>query len=86
RASPLFASFSKTVPVWMSVSETEILLDDTREMAARMTLQGVPLDLHIERDLPHVWPMFHNYLPEARVTLESLGVWIRQLEAQVGDN
>ncbi|MEM6375260.1 MAG: alpha/beta hydrolase [Pseudomonadota bacterium] len=86
RASPLFASFSKTVPVWMSVSETEILLDDTREMAARMTRQGVPVDLHIEHNLPHVWPMFHNYLPEARVTLERLGVWIRQLEAQVGDN
>ena len=38
-----------------------------------------------EKDLPHVWPIFHNILPEARQTLDALATWIkRQLPGQAG--
>ncbi len=77
QASPLFADFTGAPPVWLTVGDTEILLDDTRRIAARMTAQGVSVQMHIARDLPHVWPMFHNTLPEARATLDDLAVWIR---------
>ena len=30
----------------------------------------------IEDDLPHVWPIFHNVVPEARVTLKRLSRWL----------
>ena len=30
-------------------------------------------------DLLHVWPIFHNTLPEARVTLDALARWITQV-------
>ena len=79
RASPLRADFTGACPVWLTVGDTEILLDDTRRMAAALRGQGVEVSEHVEHDLPHVWPLFHNLLPEARVTLRDLGRWITSL-------
>lgn len=80
-ASPLFAEYSDAPPVWLTVGDTEILLDDSRRMAERMRDQGVDVTLCVEHDLPHVWPLFHNILPEARATLDALAEWIRRLPA-----
>ena len=77
-ASPLFADFTGAPPVWMTVGDTEILLDDSRRMLARLQAQGVTAKLVIAHDLPHVWPLMHNILPEARQTLASLARWIKQ--------
>lgn len=79
RASPLCADFTGAPPVWLTASDTEILLDDTRRMAARLRAQGVAVTAVIEHDLPHVWPFFHNMLPEARATLRDLAAWLRSL-------
>lgn len=76
--SPIFADFAGAPPVWLTVGDTEILLDDTRRLAANMQKQGVDAQMHIERDLPHVWPIFHNILPEARTTLDGLARWINR--------
>ena len=77
QVSPLFADFTGAPPVWLTVGDTEILLDDTRRIAAHVRTQGVSVQMHIAGDLPHVWPMFHNTLPEARATLGELAGWIR---------
>ncbi|WP_420768011.1 alpha/beta hydrolase [Roseovarius sp. S4756] len=79
RASPLFADFTGAAPVWITVGSTEILLDDARRMTARLLDQGVDVTCVIEQDLPHVWPMFHALIPEARQTLAKLDGWIRSL-------
>ncbi|MBV2359964.1 alpha/beta hydrolase [Thalassococcus sp. CAU 1522] len=79
RASPLHMEFTGAPPVWLAASDTEILLDDTRRLTARMRAQGVPVDEIIEHDLPHVWPIFHNLLPEARATLDQVAGWISSL-------
>lgn len=76
--SPVFADFTGASPVWLSVGDTEILLDDTRRVAQAMRRQGVEVEMHVARDLPHVWPLFHNTLPEARATLDQLSGWIRR--------
>lgn len=86
RASPLFAEFTGACPVWLTVGDTEILLDDTRRMADRLRTQGVRVTERIERDLPHVWPVFHNILPEARVTLRGLAQWINSLSPTTSDS
>ena len=78
RASPLFADFTGAPPVYLTVGDTEILLDDTRRIAARMRAQGVDVSEEIGRDLPHVWPMMHIVLPEARATLREVAGWIRR--------
>ena len=78
RASPLFAAFTGAAPVWLTVGKTEILRDDTLRIAERIRSEGTSLDLLVEEDLPHVWPIFFRYLPEARATLDALGQWINQ--------
>ena len=76
--SPLFGQFKGAPPAWITVGDTEILLDDARRLAARLQSQGCDATLVVEHDLPHVWPIFHNVLPEGRRTLDALAQWIKQ--------
>jgi len=75
--SPLFGDFTGAPSVWITVADTEILYDDSRRMAAHLRAQGVDVAFVQEHDLPHVWPIFHNVLPEARATLDQLSGWIK---------
>ena len=86
RVSPLFANFKGAPPVWITVGDTEILLDDGRGMARALDDVGVDVTFVEERDLPHVWPIFHNILTEARQTLDDLADWIRQVLARQGES
>ncbi|MEC3862611.1 alpha/beta hydrolase [Mesobacterium sp. TK19101] len=86
RVSPLFAPFTGAPPVWICVGDTEILLDDSRRMADRLQDQGVDVTLTIEHDHPHVWPLFHTFLPEARRTLDAVADWINSLPRRSGDS
>ncbi len=79
RASPLYADFAGAGPVWLAAGDTEILLDDTRRMAERLMAQGVDVTCVIEHGLPHVWPLMHGLLPQARQTLAELAGWITSL-------
>ncbi len=86
RASPLFADFTGAPPVWLCAGTTEALLDDTRRMTERMRAQGVTVTERIALDLPHVWPLFHNVLPEARRTLRDVAGWINSLSFPQADS
>lgn len=76
RASPILADFKGAPPVWLTVSDSEILRDDSRRLAARLREAGVSASLQELHDLPHVWPLFQNHLPEARQSLAALADWI----------
>lgn len=78
RISPLFADFRGAPPIWLTAGDTEVLRDDTLRMANVLSEQGVDCALYLEKGLPHVWPIFHNTLPEARQTLRNVGAWIRE--------
>ena len=84
RGSPLHAGFAGANPVWIAVGDTEILLDDSRMMAARLEDQGVSVTCVIEHDLPHVWPLFRGLIPEADRTLHEVAGWIRSLSPRQG--
>ena len=86
RASPLFARFRGAPPVWLTVSDTEILLDDTRRMAERLRADGADVTEIVTHDLPHVWPFFQGWLPEATQTLRDLGQWISRISQPKGDS
>lgn len=81
RASPLFADWAGAPPMWLAVDRTEILRDDTHRLRDRLSAAGGDVTLTETTGLPHVWPMFHNYLPEARQTLQDLAMWISRLSA-----
>lgn len=85
-ASPLYADFTGAGPVWLTVGDTEIMLDDSRRMAAHLRAQGVAVDITVARDLPHVWPFFWRYLPEGEATLRVLAGWIRRQSRRSGES
>ena len=78
RASPLFAAFKGAPPVWITVSDTEILRDDSRRIVEHLRAAGAEVSFTETHDLPHVWPIFQPILPEAQQTLRALGTWITQ--------
>ncbi|MBB4175225.1 alpha/beta hydrolase [Sulfitobacter noctilucicola] len=86
KASPIEGRFEGAPPVWITAGDTEILCDDSRRMVQLLKNAGVKTTFVEERDLPHVWPIFHNILPEARQTLDSLAVWIRQVLVQANES
>ena len=84
--SPLFGDFEGCTPVWLCADMTEILLDDTRRLHARLKQQNVQTAMTLTHGLPHVWPLFHNVLPEARATLDEVAHWIKRLTPQTTDS
>lgn len=73
RLSPLHAHFPAPPPVLIHAAESEILRDDALRMRGRLP----EAEIKLAGDLPHVWPMLHNWLPEARATLDHTGRFIR---------
>ena len=76
RLSPLYADYSKPPPVLMLVGTTEILLDDSRRMAARLTEAGGTVSLSEYPGAPHVWPLLDGYIPQARAALREVAGFI----------
>ena len=78
RASPLFARFPDAPPVFLQAAETEILRDDTLRMAAALRAQGADVTVDLWGHLPHVWPIFQGWLPEADDALRRASAFIVQ--------
>ena len=69
----MFGTFPKEVPIHLWVSDTEVLLDDSRRLCASLGAQGLPCELIVEHDLPHVWPIFPSWiLPESKRALDEI--------------
>lgn len=81
RLSPLHAGFPNPPPVLIHVAETEILRDDALRMRSRLP----DAEIRVAGDLPHVWPLFHTVLPEARATIAQTGAFIRSSLAPPSD-
>jgi len=79
RASPINGSFSNETPVYLTASDSEILLDDTRRMVANLRKQGVSVTEKIVHNHPHVWQIFQRFLPEADQGLRDVAAWIKPL-------
>jgi acetyl esterase/lipase len=84
RASPLFADLTGAPPVWLSVGTTEILRDDATRLATKLTAQGTQVTLREGAGLPHVWPFFQPWLPEARATLAEIAAFLTSASPRSG--
>ena len=81
RLSPIHARFPSPPPVQIHVAESEILRDDSLRMRSRLPAA----EIRLLGDLPHVWPLFHNTMPEARKTLDETAVFIRSCLSRSSD-
>ncbi|MBB3919711.1 alpha/beta hydrolase fold domain-containing protein [Rhizobium fabae] len=78
-ASPLhMQSLVGFPPLWVTVSGSEVLRDDTVEFAARLAREGGTVAMSVRADLPHVWPVI---LPEAPATTDT----ISEMAAFIGE-
>jgi epsilon-lactone hydrolase len=78
RASPLFADFPAAPPIYLQVSDSEILRDDTDRLAARLTGMGAEVCVDRWPDAPHGWQLFAGRLPEARDALTRTATQLRR--------
>ena len=77
RVSPLFGDYHGLPPLYVQVSDSEMLLDDSLRMARRGHTYQVEVKVDIWRKVPHVWQAF-AFLPESRDALKKAAAFIRE--------
>lgn len=77
-ASPLYADLRGLPPLLIHVGADETLRDDSTELATRARAAGARVDLTVWPAVPHVWQMFHPFVPEGRQSLASAAAFLRR--------
>ncbi len=78
-ASPLFGSFNGAPSCYLTVGDTEILLDDTLRMAQVLRDHGANVTVNVTRHTPHVLPFFAALAPEAKAALTEVAQVVRKM-------
>ena len=75
--SPINGNFSGLPPLYIQVSDSEMLLDDSLRLARRGHTYDVEVTVDIWRKVPHVWQAF-AFLPESDEALHKAGRFLRE--------
>jgi epsilon-lactone hydrolase len=75
-ASPAFANFKGFPPLMVHAGSLEMLRDDASRIGDRAAEAGVPVSVEIYDGMQHVFQA-NPYVPEARVSLQRLGQFVR---------
>lgn len=78
RLSPYLADLGGLPPLLIHVGSSEILLDDSRRVAQKITSAGGQVTLDIWPGMPHVWHLFAGLIPEGRRAIVKLGEFIER--------
>jgi monoterpene epsilon-lactone hydrolase len=76
--SPLFADLHGLPPTLIHVGDDEILLDDSTRMEKNLEAAGVRTHIKIWSGMWHVFQVFAPWVPEAQVSIEEIGAFIRE--------
>jgi salicylate hydroxylase len=75
--SPLFGDLAGLPPLFVTATQGEVLLSDTKRLAERAQKAGVEVTLRLVEDSVHVYTIF-PFLPETKSTMEEVAVWARR--------
>lgn len=75
-ASPLYGDPTGLPPTLIQVSKDEVLLDDSRRLAAKYRAAGVPCELELWDGMPHVWQTLAMFIPEGKTAINRIGAFI----------
>ncbi|MBS0472411.1 MAG: alpha/beta hydrolase [Proteobacteria bacterium] len=75
-ASPAFANFKDFPPIMVHAGSLEMLRDDASRIGDRAADAGVPVSVEIYDGMQHVFQA-NRHVPEAKVSLQRLGQFIR---------
>ncbi|MEX2392869.1 MAG: alpha/beta hydrolase [Actinomycetota bacterium] len=64
-AAPIHADLTGLPPMLIPVGDLEVLLDDSKTLAARAAANGVDVTLDVQDGMIHVWPLFAGIAPES---------------------
>jgi epsilon-lactone hydrolase len=76
-ASPLYADLTGLPALLIQVSDSEVLLDDSRRIHENARRCGVEAKLQLWHGLPHGWQVFAPILPEGRAALSEASAFIK---------
>jgi acetyl esterase/lipase len=78
RVSPFYGDFVGLPPMLVFASRSELLFDDSARLVPKAKAAGVPMRLEARDGLPHVWPMFHALIPEAKESIRIAADFVRE--------
>ncbi|MFY0680937.1 MAG: alpha/beta hydrolase [Thalassovita sp.] len=79
KISPLFAAYPNCPPVFLQVSDSEILRDDSVRMDQKLRAEGAQCQLEVYSAAPHVWHLFDGWFPEARAAIRKTAAFVNSL-------
>jgi acetyl esterase/lipase len=78
-ASPVYADLHGLPPLFIMAGSTEVLLDDSQRVADKARAAGVDCELEVWKKMPHVWPLFSPFIPEANRALDHAAAFVRRV-------
>lgn len=82
--SPAHADLTGMPPLMVHVGTGEILLDDARAVKRAAKKAGIRMEYKEWKDMPHVFPLFHRVLPEARIALKEMSRFVADVTGRKG--
>jgi epsilon-lactone hydrolase len=77
-ASPVYADLHGLPPLFIMAGSTEVLLDDSQRVADNARAAGVDCEFEVWKNMPHVWPVFAPFIPEANRALDHAAAFVRR--------
>lgn len=74
--SPIFGDLAGLPPMLIHVGTEEVLLSDSTTLAERAGNAGVPVELKIWPDMPHVFQLYAKFLAAGDESIEEIANWI----------
>lgn len=74
--SPAFGDFKGLPPLYFQVADTELLFHDTLLAVKNARSAGVEVELDLWHNLPHVFTLFSDVLPEGRQGIRNIADFV----------
>lgn len=81
-AFPMLSHLGWLPKCLLLVGGTEVLRDDSRNLADKLKREGAHADYREYDDMVHVWPLFSSFLPQGKEALEEIGAFVRATAAR----
>ncbi|MDX1695994.1 MAG: alpha/beta hydrolase [Ketobacteraceae bacterium] len=79
RLSPIYANLEGLPPLLIHVGDNEVLLSDSTRFAAKARDSGVPVELKIWQNAPHVFQLFAGLVPQSNQSLREIGAFVQRV-------
>ncbi|OQX61291.1 MAG: hypothetical protein B5M56_09395 [Desulfococcus sp. 4484_241] len=76
--SPAFGDYKGLPPLFVQASDTELLLNDSLLVVDRAKKAGVDVRFRLWHNLPHVFSVFSDFLPEGKAGVKEIAAFVNR--------